>query len=32
MTLQILKLDPQTYQRHSLHVQERDWAETTEVT
>ena len=28
MTLQILKLDPQTYQRHSLHVQERDWAET----
>jgi hypothetical protein len=25
---QILNIDPATYQRHNIHVQERDWAET----
>ncbi len=25
---QILPLDPETYQRHRIHTQERDWAET----
>lgn len=28
MIRQILQLDPQSYQRHRLHTQERDWAET----
>ena len=28
MTTQLLKLDPATYQRHLLHTQERNWAET----
>ena len=28
MTHQLLALDPTTYSRHQLHVQERDWAET----